>query len=367
MEHAAAQWLATIQPSVATSTYEYYRHNITAYYLWLVSIGGKDRWRYTSLREALDPHHINEFVAWRGSPYDMDTSNRDALVFYRDAKRHPSRNGKPRMSNEIRDHPFRARAALITIRAFANWVNENCPDVRVRLVGVRPVKTNIDARTAFSDEEARRLLDAAKRTQMAGRDYPLLYTALSSGLRLNELCGLRLLDLDFHRHLINVRGDTAKNGKSREVMIDTTLEEVLRKYVSDHRLDAPGNAHLWITQEGREFTREGMRGVMRTLGKRANVPRAQWHRCRHYYASALRRAGIELFTVREQLGHSQLSTLLRYAKIQPDQRPPMPSVLGIISGKNPNTGASQAATTILASLVPLGKADKQPRLRMKLN
>lgn len=365
VEHAAAQWLATIRQGIADSTYEYYRHNITTYWLYLVRRGGKDHLRYTSLQDALDPHHINEFVDFRGGPADMDTTEKE-LPFYWDLTKKPM-TSKPRTSVEARYHPFRARAALITVRAFANWIIENCPLVTVRLVGLRPVKTNIEARSAFTDEEARRLLDAAKRTQMSGRDYPMLYTALSTGLRLNELSGLRVLDLDFHRHLIKVRGDTAKNGKPRDVMIDSTLEEVLRKYIADHRLNAPANAHLWITQEGKEFSREGLRGVMRTLGKRSNVPHAQWHRCRHYYASALRRAGVELFTVRDQLGHSGLTTLLRYARVQPDQRPPMPAVVAMMSGPIPSSGASQAAKTLLDSLVPLGKVEKQTRIRMRLN
>ena len=148
------------------------------------------------------------------------------------------------------------------------------------------------------------------------------------------------------------------------MVIDAFLEDALKRYIADHRLNAAPNELLWVTQDGTESTREGMRGLMRTLGKLAGARNAQWHRCRHFYATALVRGGVDLFSVKAQLGHANLATLLRYTHLTADQRPAMPAIIDVMGGGLATL--SQADQSILSKLVPLASAHRKPRIRMKL-
>ncbi len=68
----------------------------------------------------------------------------------------------------------------------------------------------------------------------------------------------------------------SKGHKERFVSIDTTLVDVLRTYASQHRTTAAPEDPLWIGHEGGALTYEGMRSIMRLLGRLAKVKGAQW-------------------------------------------------------------------------------------------
>jgi integrase/recombinase XerD len=159
----------------------------------------------------------------------------------------------------------------------------------------------------LSPDETARFLDALRNPKHRA----LLMTAYAAGLRLSEVAGLRVDDIDSARMVIRVR--QAKGQKDRDVMLSPRLLAVLREYWKRHR-PAP------FLFPGREPDRPVSHRTVQMVCRRALAAsglgkRVHMHTLRHSFASHLLESGTDLRTIQVLLGHRSFSTTARYVHV----------------------------------------------------
>jgi integrase len=135
---------------------------------------------------------------------------------------------------------------------------------------------------------------------------PLVLLAINTGLRKGELLELRWTDINIEGRMLTIRRESAKSGKQRHVPLNVEAMAVLRR---------------WLAQSNgseRIFEVAGARSSWEALLKVAGIDGFRFHDLRHHFASRLVMSGVDLNTVRELLGHADLTMTLRYAHLAPE-------------------------------------------------
>ncbi len=148
------------------------------------------------------------------------------------------------------------------------------------------------------------------------RDDAVLELLYGSGIRVAELCGLDVDDLDLDVGVVTVTG---KGDKQRQVLVHATCVAALRTWLSDARpamatAQSPGGA-LFYNGRG---NRLGSRDVRRILDRRSPVP-THPHALRHTFATHLLDGGADLRVVQELLGHASLQTTQVYTHVSKER------------------------------------------------
>ncbi len=136
--------------------------------------------------------------------------------------------------------------------------------------------------------------------------HPLVLLAMNTGLRKGELLSLDWSDINMQARLLTVRPEHAKSGRQRHVPLNGEAMTVLRQWVSQS------------TGNGAVFGVAGMKSSWEKLLIDAKIINFRFHDLRHHFASKLVMAGVDLNTVRELLGHADLTMTLRYAHLAPE-------------------------------------------------
>ena len=152
--------------------------------------------------------------------------------------------------------------------------------------------------------------------EITARDDAVLELLYGSGLRVAELCGLRLGDLDLKGRSVTVWG---KGGKQRRVPMSAPGVEAVARYVASGRAalvnGSTPTGSLFVNRRGRQMT---PRDVRRILDRRSPVP-THPHALRHTYATHLLDGGADLRVVQELLGHASLRTTEIYTHVSTER------------------------------------------------
>lgn len=135
---------------------------------------------------------------------------------------------------------------------------------------------------------------------------PVVLLAMNTGLRRGELLKLEWRDIDLATRMLTVRAENAKSGLQRFVPLNNEAHDVLVR---------------WKRQRGGEgavFGISDAKTAWSRLLDDAGVKDFRFHDLRHHFASRLVRAGVDLNTVRELLGHADIKMTLRYAHLCPE-------------------------------------------------
>ncbi|MCX5703051.1 MAG: tyrosine recombinase XerC [Candidatus Omnitrophica bacterium] len=166
----------------------------------------------------------------------------------------------------------------------------------------------------MTEEEVRKLIETAftndELDERALRDRAILETFYSTGIRISELVGLSLEDIDFIGGIVKVMG---KGRKERIAPIGDTAIAVIRKYLEKRKKQ---NDALFLNKSGRRITTRGVMNIVRKYMNRAGIRQGvSAHTFRHSFATHLLNRGADLRTVQELLGHANLSTTQIYTHI----------------------------------------------------
>lgn len=159
-------------------------------------------------------------------------------------------------------------------------------------------------------EQANQILDAVSGEDRS-RDRLILELLYGCGLRVSELVGLDLDDLDLDQRWIRVRG---KGRKERQVPFGAKAAEALEAYLAARA--GHNSPALVLNRRGRRLTtRSVARIVKRYAVLFAGDPSLHPHSLRHAYATHLLGDGADLRAIQELLGHASLSTTQKYTQV----------------------------------------------------
>jgi len=166
----------------------------------------------------------------------------------------------------------------------------------------------------LTEEEVSHLISAVvlknERDEMALRDRAILEAFYSTGVRISELVGLNLEDMDFIGGVIKVRG---KGKKERMVPIGDCAILAIRQYLDKRKKPSPA---LLLNKSGRRITDRGVRNIVSKYLRLASIKHGvSAHTLRHSFATHLLNRGADLRSVQELLGHANLSTTQIYTHL----------------------------------------------------
>ncbi len=169
----------------------------------------------------------------------------------------------------------------------------------------------------LSQDEAARLVEAVDPdSPVYWRDRAALELLYATGVRVSELTGMGLADLDLEHATCLVFG---KGGKERLVPVGSTAVEVVERYLRSVRpaLDrGRGKGILLLNQRGTPLSRMSVWTVVSRAAERAGIGRRiSPHTLRHSCATHLLEGGADLIVVQELLGHADISTTQIYTHL----------------------------------------------------
>ena len=174
----------------------------------------------------------------------------------------------------------------------------------------------------LSETEMEALLAAASSDSPLGRrDRAILELFYASGLRVSELAGLGLEDIDLARKMVRVLG---KGRKERIVPFNTSTARALRAYLERRPAGPPASGRradaLFVNHRGGRLT---VRSIDRIVRRYVAATSARTgispHALRHSFATHLLQRGADLRVIQELLGHARLSTTQRYTHVNAAQ------------------------------------------------
>jgi site-specific recombinase XerD len=131
------------------------------------------------------------------------------------------------------------------------------------------------------------------------------------GLRISEAINLHISDVDFDRKMIHIR--QSKHKKDRYVPISGLSLNGIKKYL------ATSNPKEWLFNgkiRGQKISREGIRHAFRKVIKKTGIQKNVCiHTLRHSYATHLLEMGLDIVSVKNQMGHAEISTTMMYLHI----------------------------------------------------
>ncbi|OFZ21081.1 MAG: hypothetical protein A2X94_07050 [Bdellovibrionales bacterium GWB1_55_8] len=180
---------------------------------------------------------------------------------------------------------------------------------------------------ALAPESITALLEAADRglpyprdpgEHLRSRDCAMVYLLYATGVRVSELVGLTLRDLELSEGYIRVQG---KGDKQRVAPVAAIAGERLLEYLSHHRpalAQSSSSDHVFLNQRGFVITRQSFWSILRDFALAAGIrEHLSPHTLRHSFATHLLQAGINLRSLQALLGHADLSTTQIYTQLTP--------------------------------------------------
>ena len=169
----------------------------------------------------------------------------------------------------------------------------------------------------LSEPEIVKLLGAAGgKTPLEIRDRAIVELLYASGLRVSELCGARLENLDLEKGFIRVVG---KGNKQRLVPVGAGARKAIGRYLEAGRPELVGKktgGEIFLSVRGRKLTNQRIWQLLGELGRRAGLKKdVHPHMLRHSFATHLLQGGADLRIIEEMLGHADISTTQVYTHV----------------------------------------------------
>ncbi|WP_294396964.1 tyrosine-type recombinase/integrase [uncultured Clostridium sp.] len=210
--------------------------------------------------------------------------------------------------------PTYINTILKNLRSFYAYCYKEgyCLNIAKKVSWLREKKIIIDT---FTDKEVRKMLDVYKfDSYINARNKCIMAILFDTGIRNLELCNLSKLDV--RESVIYILG---KGNKERLVPISPYLKKIMIKYERIKNSYLKDNIlhydNYFLSYRNKPLTTEAIERVVRLAGKEAKVAdniRCSPHTCRHYYAQAQLRNGLDVYSLSRLLGHETVDITKRY-------------------------------------------------------
>ena len=191
------------------------------------------------------------------------------------------------------------------ISSFFSWLEEEDYILKSPMRRIHKIKTKQAVKEIISDEIIERLRDNCK----CLRDLAMIDLLYSTGIRVGELVGLNISDINFEERECVIYG---KGDKERRVYFDAKAKLHLQNYI-ESRVD--NNPALFVTLDA-PYDRIKISGVeirIRELGRKLDIEKIHPHKFRRTMATRAIDKGMPIEQVQKILGHSQIDTTMKYA------------------------------------------------------
>ena len=208
------------------------------------------------------------------------------------------------------------RRKLAAVRGLFRFMQrEGLVEVNVARL-VRTPKAPIKLPEVMTAEQANNLVDGVAVNELhrphPARDRAIFELLYGCGVRVSELAGLNLDDLDRSEGWIRVRG---KGRKERQVPLPGKAAEALDRYLHERPIvrDEPA---VFLNHRRARLTARGIGGIVKLYATLlSGDPSLHPHSFRHAYATHLLADGADLRSIQELLGHARLSTTQKYTQV----------------------------------------------------
>ena len=219
---------------------------------------------------------------------------------------------------EFADASIRRRAA--TVRGFYRWLDAEGVALRSRpgdsILRLRYPKVGRRLPHFLSVEDASALVDAPNKDTPKGlRDRAILELLWGAGLRVSEIAGLDVVDLDLPNGQVRVTG---KGDKTRIFLYGDPARTAIRRYLEDGRpmLATGAQTALFLNRSGGRLTARSVQTMVRNAGMQAGLDAlVHPHMLRHTFATHLIEGSADLRIVQHLLGHASADTTQIYTAV----------------------------------------------------
>ena len=191
--------------------------------------------------------------------------------------------------------------------SFFSWLEEEDYILKSPMRRIHKIKTKQPVKETITDEMIEKLRDNCT----CVRDLAMIDLLYSTGIRVGELVGLNISDIDFEERECIVFG---KGDKERRVYFDAKAKLHLQEYIESRTDDNPA---LFVTLDA-PHARLKISGVeirVRELGRKLNIDKIHPHKFRRTMATRAIDKGMPIEQVQKILGHSQIDTTMHYAMV----------------------------------------------------
>lgn len=204
------------------------------------------------------------------------------------------------------------------INAFFNFlVMDDYIDINPMTKTKRPKNKKEKPIVYLEQDEISNILDKIKaesKPQFVNRDLAIITLGVGTGIRVGALVQINIDDIDFKENTIHV---IEKGGKERYLKFGTNTRNILSAWLIDRATyfeDVDTDA-LFISQHRRRLTTEGVRKFMDKYADGINGKHVTAHTMRKSTATNAIKAGADIQTVADMLGHNSVTTTQRYAAV----------------------------------------------------
>jgi len=200
----------------------------------------------------------------------------------------------------------------LVLRRFHRWLAESGRASADPAAGLRVGRVPQRIPEALGSADISKLLGLNFGRRLTGlRNRAIVELLYASGLRVSEMTGLDVGDIDLAGGTVRVLG---KGEKERVVPFGGQARKALSAYLQAR--EARGNSGAaFLNAKGGRLDRGGAWWVLKRLGKRAGITGLHPHRIRHSSATALLEGGADIRVIQKFLGHANIATSARYAHV----------------------------------------------------
>lgn len=214
----------------------------------------------------------------------------------------------------LADYEARRKAGKVTIdnirrilSSFFSWLEDEDYIVKSPVRRIHRVKTATVAKEILSDEDLETIRDSCTNT----RDLAIVDMLATTGMRIGELVGLNIADINLHERECIVTG---KGNKQRPVYFDARAKLHLQAYL-DARTDNSPALFVSLDAPASRLSIGGIESRLRDLGKASGVGRVHPHKFRRTLATHAIDKGMPIEQVQKLLGHARIDTTMHYAMV----------------------------------------------------
>ncbi len=246
---------------------------------------------------------LTQFVAFAGSR-DVDEPKKVTHILLRGFLAELTGSGRERST---------VGRKVSAVRSFFKFLHQEGVVSRNPAEGLRGLRRTRKLPGFLDVAQTEELVTAPGESEPHGlRNRAILELLYSTGLRVSEVAGLTIEDVDLNSEMVLARG---KGKKERLVPMGMKASVAVRKYLHSRGQTAKKAKPLFLNRFGKRLTQRSIRRVVDKYARSKGLPHVSPHTLRHSFATHMLDRGADLRAVQELLGHSSLSTTQIYTHL----------------------------------------------------